>query len=65
MVMLQFAFIIGYNHIIAPMFSAPSLPIVPDMWELLKLGLGGYVIGRSAEKIAQEVLPAIIANKKQ
>lgn len=27
----------------------------PEFWELLKLGLGGYVIGRSAEKIANSV----------
>lgn len=64
MVMLMFAFIIGYNHILAPLFSLKSLPIVPDMWELLKLGIGGYVIGRSVEKISADVLPAIIAAKK-
>ena len=26
-------------------------PVPPEMWPLLKLGLGGYVIGRSAEKM--------------
>lgn len=36
-------------------------PAVPDqMWPLLKLGLGGYVIGRSAEK----VIPATVAAMK-
>ncbi|MFA7286924.1 MAG: 3TM-type holin [Patescibacteria group bacterium] len=30
--------------------------IPPQMWTLLELGLGGYVIGRSAEKI----VPAVV-----
>jgi len=30
--------------------------IDPEMWGLLKLGLGGYVIGRSVEKIAPKVV---------
>ena len=29
------------------------LDIPPDMWDLLKIGLGGYVVGRSAEKGAK------------
>lgn len=53
--MLTFVFIIANNYIIYPYLSlfwpdAPTLAIPPDMWDLLKLGLGGYVIGRSAEK---------------
>lgn len=37
---------------------------VPDaeyaqLWELVKIGLGGYVIGRSAEKIAGPVVSAV------
>ena len=26
-----------------------------EFWELLKIGIGGYVVGRSAEKIAKGV----------
>jgi len=53
--MLTFVFIIANNYILYPYLSlfidnAPVLDIPPDMWDLLKLGLGGYVIGRSAEK---------------
>lgn len=36
----------------------------PDAFALLKLGLGGYVIGRSAEKIAPSVARAIGERKK-
>jgi len=53
--MLTFVAIIANNYIIYPYLSlfwmeAPVLTIPPDMWGLLKIGLGGYVIGRSAEK---------------
>lgn len=53
--MLTFVFIIANNYIIYPYLSlfwpdAPTLAIPPDMWDLLKLGLGGYVVGRSVEK---------------
>jgi len=54
--MLTFVFIIANNYIFAPyiaMFGVshvPQLQIPPDMWSLLKIGLGGYVVGRSVEK---------------
>lgn len=50
-VMMEFAFVIAWNYIVAPIFSLSSLPLPEQMWELLKLGMGGYIIGRSAEKI--------------
>lgn len=58
-VMLSFAFIVVYSYFIQPAFfpNAISLTdkLLPEFWELLKIGLGGYVIGRSAEKIAGTV----------
>jgi hypothetical protein len=48
--MLTFTYIIAHNYIVSPMFSLPRLDIPPDMWALLKLGMGGYIIGRSTEK---------------
>lgn len=59
LIMLEFGFIIGYNYILAPIFGVQSLPIVPDMWSLLKLGMGGYIIGRSAEKTVPQVVEAL------
>lgn len=58
--MLTFVFIIANNYIIYPYLSlifddAPMLEIPKDMWELLKIGLGGYVVGRSVEKVAKVV----------
>ena len=54
--MLIFVSIVANNFIIAPYAQAifhqsVSLPTPPDLWELIKIGLGGYVVGRSAEKV--------------
>lgn len=56
--MLTFVAIIANNYILYPYLSlfwenAPSLVVPSDLWQLLKIGLGGYVIGRSAEKVAK------------
>jgi len=52
---LTFVFIIANNYIFYPYITlfggkAISLNIPPDMWSLLKLMIGGYVVGRSIEK---------------
>ena len=53
--MLVFVFIIANNYIVYPYLSlfidnAPELKIPPDMWDLLKIGIGGYTVGRTVEK---------------
>lgn len=60
--MLTFTYIIAHNYVFAPLFSLKSLPIPDQMWELLKLGISGYIVGRSVEKIAPDV--AAIVTKK-
>ncbi|MDH5772902.1 MAG: holin family protein, partial [Rhodospirillaceae bacterium] len=50
MLMVLFGLIIANNFLVVPIFNTPTADIPPDMWDLLKLGLGGYVLGRSAEK---------------
>lgn len=61
--MLTFTFIVAFNYVIAPLFSLKSLAIVPDMWDLLKLGIGGYIAGRSVEKVAPAIASAIVGKK--
>lgn len=39
-------------------------PLAPGAWTLLQLGLGGYVAGRSLEKVAPAITNAIAAAKK-
>jgi hypothetical protein len=56
--MALFGAIIANNYIIHPYVSlffedaSVMLAIPPDMWSLLKIGIGGYVVGRSVEKIS-------------
>jgi len=50
LLMVTFGVIIANNYLIVPIFNTPPADIPPDMWDLLKLGVGGYVVGRSAEK---------------
>ena len=57
--MLVFVFIIANNYILVPYINMflendiKPLELTEQMWELLKIGLGGYVVGRSAEKFAK------------
>ncbi len=58
--MLVFVAIVANNYILAPyidlIFGAGLQLEVPEpMWDLIKIGLGGYVVGRSAEKVAERV----------
>ncbi len=58
--MLTFTAIVAVNWLILPVVSwfGPHLvPLVlpPDMWDLLKIGVGGYIVGRSGEKITKSL----------
>ncbi|WP_421876554.1 3TM-type holin [Pacificispira sp.] len=59
--MMVIVAIIANNYILAPyvgLFAGPEYSLtleLPDvMWETIKIGLGGYIVGRSAEKVAKE-----------
>ena len=57
--MLTFVTIIAFNYILFPILglfidNLPTLEIPPDMWDLLKIGLGGYVVSRGVEKTMKE-----------
>ena len=49
MVMLTFAVIV----VVGTFVSLPILDDTSRFWDLLEIGLGGYVMGRSGEKIVQ------------
>jgi hypothetical protein len=53
--MLAFGFIVIYVKFIAPLFSLPIPPLEDEFWNLLQLGIGGYVVGRSVEKVAKNI----------
>mgnify|MGYP001350291793 CR=1 FL=1 len=53
--MLNFGFIVTYCKFLAPAFDLPIVVLEPQFWSLLNLGIGGYVIGRSSEKIVNTI----------
>lgn len=42
--------------VVADSFGWLANPLATEAWTLLQIGLGGYVVGRSAEKIAPVVM---------
>ena len=53
--MLSFGFIVIYVKFIAPLFQLPIPPLENEFWNLLQLGIGGYVVGRIVEKVAKNI----------
>lgn len=51
LLMLTFTFIVAWNYVVVPLTQMPETRIPSNMWQLMKIGVGGYVVGRSAEKI--------------
>lgn len=62
--MLCFVAVVVNNYILVPYLMAfgVSLPVITmptNLWDVIELGLGGYVIGRSGEKIADKIADAV------
>jgi len=55
LLMLLFGFIVAYAKFIAPAFNLPNAELEPEFWGLMQIGVGGYVVGRSVEKISGNV----------
>lgn len=62
-IMLMFGFIIVYEYFISSVLGLPKANLPVDFWDLLKIGFGGYVVGRSAEKIAPHVAASFKKNR--
>lgn len=48
--MLSFGFLLIYRYFLSPVFGWPGVDLPDRFWNLLELGIGGYVVGRSVEK---------------
>ena len=64
--MLTITAIVGWNYLAAPLVelivrllagdAVPlTIPLPEELWQLLMIGVGGYVVGRSGEKIARNI----------
>lgn len=45
--------------VVCDSFGWLANPLASEAWTLLQIGLGGYVVGRSAEKLAPSVTQAV------
>ncbi len=69
LLMYVLIFILIWNYVLGPVilffFKASITITLPgDVWTLLQIGLGGYVVGRSAESVARTMANKP-ANKEQ
>lgn len=60
LLMLTITAIVANNYLLAPYLSAMfgvglQLPLPERLWDLMTLGVGGYIAGRSGEKIASVI----------
>lgn len=58
--MLTFVFIIVWNYVIVGTIGAfyPVVHVIqvpPDMWNLLEIGIGGYIGARTVEKVVDKI----------
>ena len=58
LLMYVLIFVLVFNYIFAPIIKMITGAIIGfelpgDVWTLLQIGLGGYVVGRSAESVAR------------
>ena len=51
--------------VVCDSFGLLKFRLADQAWTLLQLGLGGYVVGRSVEKVATPVAQAVIAAVKK
>ena len=69
LLMYVLIFILVWNYVIGPVIkiftgAIISFELPGDVWTLLNVGLGGYVIGRSAESVARTMASRPV-NKEQ
>jgi hypothetical protein len=62
--MMVFLFLVVWSWFRGPPPNM-SPDIVMELFQIIKLGLGGYVIGRSAEKVAGPIVQAVVAAVKK
>ncbi len=54
LLMLVCILIVANQYLLSPIFGWPTTVLPERLWDLMQLGVGGYVVGRSAEKVARE-----------
>jgi hypothetical protein len=58
-------FVIFNNYVLVPYFNIPVAVLDDHIWQLMDLGVGGYVAGRSLEKISENLGPVLLNVRKK
>ena len=69
LLMYVLIFILVWNYVLGPVIlfffkASITIQLPGDVWTLLQIGLGGYVVGRSAESVARTMANRPV-NKEQ
>jgi len=65
MLMLICMAIVFNNYMLVPYFHIPMATLDEHIWDLIQMGVTGYVAGRSLEKITGNLAPVLYNVKKQ
>jgi hypothetical protein len=70
LLMYVLIFILIWNYILGPIVkfffaAAITIDLPGDVWTLLQIGLGGYVVGRSGESIAKSLANRSTTTKQE
>jgi hypothetical protein len=65
MLMLICMYIVFSNYILSPYFGIPMLVLDDHIWNLIEMGVTGYVAGRSLEKISENIGGLLINPKRK
>lgn len=65
MLMLICIFIILNNYVLVPYFKLPMLLLDDNIWNLMEMGVTGYVAGRSLEKITDRLNPMLFVRGRK
>jgi hypothetical protein len=65
MLMLMCMFIVFNNYVLVPYFKIPCVILDDHIWDLIQLGVTGYVAGRSLEKISENLGGGLFNTKKR
>jgi hypothetical protein len=63
--MLLCIFIVFSNYVLVPYFGIPSVILDEHIWNLIEVGTGGYIAGRSLEKISDNLSGVLISKEKK
>lgn len=65
MLMVICMFIIANNYVLVPYLHLPLTVLDERIWNLMELGVGGYVAGRSLEKISEKIGPVLFNPRRE